>query len=166
MRRKRSSTHPAANQPRPARRTHDRSHNEKLPGTAVCPDCGVTYHEGRWTWQAAPPDASSRTCPACERIADHYPAGVLHVEGAFATAHRNDLIGLVRNVEESERADHPLNRVMSIVDSPNGFIAETTDARLVRSLGRALHKAYDGKLEEPPTTADTENLVRVRWVRD
>ena len=34
-----------------------------------------------------------------------------------------------------------------------------------RRVGRALRKAYTGKLEEPPTTAERENLVRVRWVR-
>lgn len=169
MRRTRSSTHSAAQQPRPSRRVPDRAEGgtrAKMPDVAVCPECGATYHEGRWTWQAAPPDAYPQICPACSRTADDYPAGVLRVEGSFAVAHRDDLIGLVRNVEERERSNHPLKRVMGIEETPMGFVAETTDGKLARSLGRALHKAYAGKLEEPPTTADTENLVRVRWVRD
>ena len=166
MRRKRSPTHPAAQQPRPQRRVADRgSARRKLPDSTVCPECGASHHEGRWTWQPAPPEARRQICPACERIANRYPAGVLHVEGGFALAHRDDLIGLVRNVEQRERSTHPLERVMSIEETLNGFVAETTDARLARSLGRALHKAYAGKLEEPPTTAERENLVRVRWVR-
>jgi hypothetical protein len=105
-------------------------------------------------------------CPACERIASDYPAGVLHAQGAFAAAHRDDLLGLVRNVEERERADHPLKRIMSIEDEGTGFVVKTTDAKLVEALGRALRNAYAGHLEHPPTSKDKENLVRIRWTRD
>jgi len=166
MRRKRSSTHSAAQQPQPARRVPSSGEREKLADVTACPECGATYREGRWTWQPAPVGSSEQQCPACKRIADRYPAGVLHVEGAFAALHRADLIGLVRNVEERERAEHPLNRVMSIEENGNGFVVETTDGKLAQALGRALHKAYAGQLEHPPTTADKENLVRVRWARD
>jgi NMD protein affecting ribosome stability and mRNA decay len=168
MRRKRSSTHAAASQPRPARRIRRANGAErgKLPQATACPSCGASYREGRWTWQPAPEGASERICPACERIAERYPAGVLRVEGAFAAQHRDDLIGLLRNVEERERSRHPLKRIIKIATRRNGFVAETTDGKLAQSLGRALHKAYAGELEHPPTTADTENLVRVRWTRD
>jgi len=169
MRRDRSPLHPAADQPRPRRRTPDRAaagEQGKLPDIAACPDCGASYRKGRWTWQAAPADAHPQRCPACERTADRLPAGVVSAEGAFATAHREDLIGLVRNVEQRERDEHPLKRVMRIEETPSGFLVETTDAKLARSLGRALHKAYAGTLDEPPTSAEPENLVRVRWARD
>jgi rubredoxin len=169
MRHKRSSTHKASQQPRPKRRIADRAAGgtrAKLPDSTACPKCGASYHEGRWTWRSAPRDASRQICPACERIASQYPAGVLHVEGSFATAHRDDLIGLVRNVEERERSRHPLKRVMRIESTSEGFVAETTDGKLVQSLGKALQKAYAGELEHPTTTAEKENLVRVRWVRD
>jgi NMD protein affecting ribosome stability and mRNA decay len=169
MRRKRSPTHTAASQPRPARRVRARANGAergKLPQVTACPSCGASYREGRWTWQPAPADAHERTCPACERIAERYPAGVLRVEGKFAARHRDDLIGLVRNVEERERSRHPLKRIMRIATKRNGFVAETTDGKLAQALGKALHKAYAGELEHPPTTADTENLVRVRWLRD
>jgi NMD protein affecting ribosome stability and mRNA decay len=168
MRRQRSKTHSAASQPKPRRRVRARaasSTRRKLPDVTACPSCGATYRKGRWTWQSAPADAHSRTCPACERIETRYPAGVLHVEGKFAALHRDDLIGLVRNIEERERSRHPLKRIMKIASSRNGFVAETTDGKLAQSLGRALRKSYAGKLEHPPTS-DTENLVRVRWTRD
>ena len=165
MRRKRSSTHPAAGKPRPARRVPDTPQG-KHPEIASCPRCSASYREGRWTWKAAPAGSYERVCPACERIAEGYPAGVLHVGGAFAAAHRDDLIGLVHNVEQRERADHPLKRVISIEDEGTGFVVQTTDAKLAAALGRALEKAYDGHLEHPSTTADRENLVRIRWTRD
>jgi NMD protein affecting ribosome stability and mRNA decay len=167
MRRQRSDIHPAAKQPRPPRRARKSGKAPaKLPALTVCPGCGATYRKGRWTWQPATSAARERTCPACERIADRYPAGVLRVEGKFAVAHRDDLIGLVRHVEERERSRHPLKRIIQIAPRRNGFIAETTDGKLAQALGRALRKAYAGELEHGPTTADTENLVRVRWVRD
>ena len=165
MRRNRSSIHPAARQPRPARRVPAPA-RAKLAAVTACPKCGATYRNGRWTWQPAPDGSDRLVCPACERIAERYPAGVLHVEGAFATAHRDDLIGLVRNVEERERTNHPLKRVMAIRKKKDGFLVETTDAKLAQALGRALHKAYAGELDHPLTTADKENLVRVRWRRD
>ena len=169
MRRKRSPTHSAAQQPRPRRRVPDRAaagNRGKRPDVARCPGCGASYREGRWTWRSAPADAYPQTCPACERAAARDPAGVVRVEGAFAAAHRDELIALVRSVEERERSDHPLKRVMRLQERKNGFVAETTDAKLARSLGRALRKAYAGELEEPPTTAEEGSLVRVRWVRD
>jgi hypothetical protein len=55
---------------------------------------------------------------------------------------------------------------MLIEPEENGFVVETTDGELAQALRRALHKAYAGELEHPPTTADKENLVRVRWIRD
>jgi hypothetical protein len=169
MRRSRSATHTATRQPRPARRVRDRSPGRprgKVRGIAGCPDCGASYREGRWTWRRAPIDSEQRVCPACERIASRYPAGVLHAEGAFAASHRSELIALLRGVEERERAEHPLKRVMNIERTRSGFAAETTDGKLAQTLGRALHKAYAGRLVQPRTTADKANLVRVRWIRD
>jgi NMD protein affecting ribosome stability and mRNA decay len=169
MRRTRSTTHSAARQPRPARRVRDQAPGRargKLREIAGCPDCGASYREGRWTWRRAPNDAYQRVCPACERIAGRYPAGVLRAEGAFAASHRSELIALVRGVEERECAEHPLKRVMNIERTRSGFTAETTDGKLARTLGRALHKAYAGRLVQPRTTAEKANLVRVRWIRD
>ena len=168
MRRQRSSTHPGARQPRPLRRIPgaDTAERKKFPELTACPSCGATYRDGRWTWQPAPADARGHTCPACERVAQRYPAGTVSAEGAFAAEHRDDLIGLVRNVEERERSRDPLKRIMKISTRRNGFVAETTDGKLAHAIGRALRKAYAGELEHTPTTAEKENLVRVRWLRD
>lgn len=168
-RRKRGATHPAAHQPRPSRRIYDEAparSRGKLPELATCPSCGACYLEGRWTWQAAPVGAYEARCPACERIEADYPDGVVHVSGAFALAHSDEIEGLVRNVEQRERAEHPLKRVMSIEGQEDGLLVKTTDAKLAQSIGRALHKAYGGELEDPGTARDRENLLRVTWTRD
>jgi hypothetical protein len=147
------------------RRIH-REPPPKLPEMASCPGCRASYREGRWTWEAAPVGCYEHVCPACERIAKDYPAGVLEVAGAFARAHREELIHLVRNVEKRESAEHPLKRIMLVEDDERGFSVSVTDEKLARSCGRALEQAYEGDLLEPPSTSDVENLVRVRWTRD
>ena len=161
----RKAPQPPAQSPRRPRRIHEEGEG-KLPELACCPQCRASYREGRWTWQAAPPDAYERTCPACERIEADYPAGVLQVAGEFSVTHRDDLIGLIRNVEERENSTHPLKRIMAIADEGKGFRVTVTDAKLVDALGRALESAYAGRLEHPSTTSEKENLVRVRWTRD
>jgi len=169
MRRKRSTTHTASHSPRPARRIHDEAPGQvsgKLAELAGCPECGASYRNGRWTWKPAPAGSYEHICPACERIANHYPAGVLHVEGEFAKSHRDDLVGLIRNLAERESGEHPLKRIMTIADEGTGWSVTATDAKLVESFGRALQKAYEGELEQAATTSDKENLVRVRWRRD
>jgi NMD protein affecting ribosome stability and mRNA decay len=165
MKRQRSKVHSGAGTPGPGRRVYEEAPG-KFPEPAGCPRCGASYRDGRWTWRAATADASEHVCPACQRIEDDYPAGVLHVAGEFAAQHREDLVHLVRNLEERERAEHPLKRIMAITDEASGFAVTTTDAKLVETFGRALKKAYDGRLDHPPTTSDRQNLVRVRWVRD
>lgn len=164
MARQRSTTHPAARTPRPSRRIHEEAPG-KLPELAACPKCHASYRNGRWTWKLAPADAYEHLCPACERIASDYPAGVIYLEGAFVAAHREELDNLLHNIEERERAEHPLKRIMAIADEDTGFSVTVTDGKLAQSFGQALQHAYEGQLEQPPPS-DPENLVRVRWSRD
>ena len=166
MSQRRSTTNPPPKAPRRPRRIHEET-SGKLPELAGCPKCGASYRNGRWTWKKAPIGSYEQVCPACERIENDYPGGELHVQGDFAASHRDEILGLIHNVEEAEKKEHPLKRIMDIQDDDSGFIVRLTDGKLAESLGRALERAYEGQLEHPPTTTDYENLlVRVRWSRD
>jgi NMD protein affecting ribosome stability and mRNA decay len=165
MARERSKTHSGARTPRPPRRIHEESPG-KDPEIGDCPGCGASYRAGRWTWQKAPVGSVERVCPACERIADDYPAGVVDLAGGFLKAHREELINLARHVEERECREHPLKRIMTIVDEDAGIRIPVTDGKLAEAIGRALKSAYEGELEHPPTTSEKGNLVRIRWTRD
>lgn len=169
MRHERSKTHPARSQPRPARRIHDEHHDVyglpgKLTDPTVCSACGALYRDGRWTWVTAPAGSEEVTCPACRRIADGYPAGTLTVSGAFVAQHREELEHLIRNVEEREKSEHALKRIMVIEEEGDGFRVDTTDAKLARNIGTALHDAYRGTLALPPQQPG--ELARVKWQRD
>ena len=134
----------------------------KLPESAVCPQCGAVYHEGRWQWLAAPPKAHQETCPACHRIHDDYPCGFVTLQGAFFDAHRDEIMNLVHNEEKRERAEHPLKRIMAIeATKGGGALVSTTDIHLARSIGEAVHHAYQGELRFHYNSE--ENLLRVNW---
>jgi hypothetical protein len=164
------SNRPAGSaQPRRPRRIHEEPHDVygipgKLREPTVCPDCGAVYRAGRWVWDFAPRDAHASRCAACRRIADDYPAGVVIVAGAFASAHHEEILNLIRGVEHREKEEHPLHRLFPIENSDEGLRVRTTEAKLARAIGRALFHAYRGELEEPPV--QSEGLVRVRWTRD
>jgi NMD protein affecting ribosome stability and mRNA decay len=135
----------------------------KLREPACCPDCGAVFQNGRWTWAAAPATAHEERCPACHRIHDKFPAGFVTLSGVFLGAHRDEILQLMRNHEAKEKAEHPLQRIMGIVDSAEGVTITTTDIHLARDLAQALHRAYKGELEFHYNKE--ENLLRAAWSR-
>ena len=136
--------------------------SEHLADPVVCPDCGATYIEGRWTWRQGPVEAPRRRCSGCQRIRDDYPAGFLSVEGEFARTHRAELLRLARKTESREKQDHPINRIVRIEEADDALRISTTEPHLAQAIGRALHSAYSGELEFD----FQEDIVRVRWRRD
>jgi NMD protein affecting ribosome stability and mRNA decay len=128
-----------------------------------CPQCGVVYTDGRWTWGLAPAGAHEERCPACQRMRDHFPAGYLVLTGEFLAGHRDELLQLARHREAKETAEHPLERIMDIEDVEGGVQITTTDTHLARDIGEALHSAYKGALEYHYNKE--ENLLRVHWAR-
>ncbi|MDP3844390.1 MAG: BCAM0308 family protein [Oxalobacteraceae bacterium] len=136
---------------------------EKLPEPSVCSDCGAAYHEGRWQWTVPTADAHKTQCPACKRIHEKLPAGYVSIDGQYAQEHSDEVRNLIRNVEAREKSEHPLQRIMSIEESPGNLLITTTDIHLARGIGEALHHAYKGDLDFHYNKA--EYLLRVHWKR-
>jgi hypothetical protein len=169
MPRTRAKGHSGSSQPGHTRRIYDEPHDVygvsgKLPEPAACPQCGALYHKGRWSWNAVPADAHAVPCPACRRIHDRYPDGIVTLTGAFAMAHREEIEGLLRHVEEREKAEHPLKRIIGIEEVDGEFTVTTTSGKLAHAMGEALFHAYRGKLEQHQL--QTEGLVRMHWTRE
>jgi hypothetical protein len=136
----------------------------KLGEPTLCPVCGVVYAHGRWHWAAHPPAAQTHLCPACQRIHDKVPAGILLLRGNYLAGHRDEILNIARNRESEEKRDHPLNRIMAIVTRPDEIEITTTDVHLPRRIGDALHSAHKGELSIH--YADNEYFVRINWSRD
>lgn len=143
---------------------HDPYRSRRKPAEPTCcTACGAVFRDGRWRWGAAPADAQRELCPACHRIRDGYPAGFVTLAGEFAKAHRDEILGLVRHVEEREKADHALQRIIASEPEADALVVTTTDPHLARAIGHAVYAAYGGELEVH--YAPEEALARVRWSR-
>ncbi len=138
---------------------------EKPHEELCCPGCGVQYRSGRWVW--ATKDAGElkqQSCPACRRISDNYPAGEFILSGGFLGAHRDEILATIRHIEETERSEHPLNRIMSIEDKDDVLTIRTTDLHLPHRIAHALKDAWGGEMK---THYDTEGcFTRVQWERN
>ncbi len=159
-----STSHPPRNKKDRSvrRRKHDPYKAKgKLQEPSVCCHCKAVYHKGRWTWDPVPLDSYDTVCPACERIKDNAPSGVLMLTGEFVAKRRNEVLGLVRNEETRAKAEHPLSRLIAIKDQDQAVFITTTDPHLARRMGEALHHAYQGTLTF--RYEKDEDLIRVTW---
>lgn len=135
----------------------------KLAEPTACPGCGAVFQSGRWQWGSAPASAAQALCPACHRIQDKVPAGFLSLGGEFLASHREEIMSLIRHVEQREKSAHPLKRIMEVENQVDGVLVTFTDPHLARGVGEALHDAYKGELDYAYQAE--ERILRVSWKR-
>lgn len=146
-------------------RRHDvYKERSKLPDPTRCSNCGAVFTGGRWTWTELPTAANDGLCPACRRIVERVPAGVIHIRGAFPVAHRDDVRNLIANIEKQEKGQHPLERIMNVEEDGELTTVTTTGVHVARRIGEALARAFKGELTLQ--YAEAEKSIRVEWQRD
>jgi len=138
---------------------------------SYCDSCHSVYRNKRWyadedLYESArkDPAAKSVSCPACLKIRDNFPGGIVTLKGDYVITHRQGLLNLIRNEEERARVVNPLERIMSLRDDGFGkLIIATTNEKLAQRLGRAVRKAFRGDVSY--TWSHENKLVRVDWER-
>ncbi len=116
---------------------------EKHPEPTVCTLCGAHYKNGRWTWEPIPSGYYETVCPACLRIAENYPAGIISLSGPFFSEHSEEILNMVRNIGKDETAQHPLERIMTVKRPENGITEiRTTGMHIANRIGNHLYDAY------------------------
>jgi hypothetical protein len=139
-------------------------HKGKLIEGTTCTTCGVAYSKGRWVWKYEGEPSKKITCPACRRIKDRHPAGYIELSGDFFKENQEEIINLVRNVEESHKAEHPMQRIICIrTKRDKSTLVETTGVHLARRIGDSISRAYQG--EYSMQYADNYNRIRIQWER-
>jgi ribosome recycling factor len=115
--------------------------------------------------ELVPAGAHQELCQACHRINDQYPAGILTLKGPIVREHRDEIVNLARNLEQAEKQEHPLNRIMAIDrEEPDTLVITTTDIHLPRRIGTAVHHAFHGDLK---LHFDEDGYsIRVDWIRE
>jgi len=134
---------------------------QKLAEPTACPQCGAVYHQGCWQWSRQPPEAAETLCQACLRSNDHYPAGVVTLSGEMAAQLKTELLNLARHQEQAEKAEHPMNRIIEVIEAPGEIVINTADIHLPRRIGEAIHRAHHGKLDMQ--FDENAYFVRVTW---
>jgi len=138
---------------------------------SVCGGCRSVYMNKRWyaagvvdDTALTNPEAARIVCPACLKIRDDFPGGIVTLKGDYVLPHKQALMHLIKNEEERARGLNPLERVMSVKESGYGsLVIQTTNERLAQRLGRAIKKAFRGEVAYH--WSHDNKLARVDWER-
>ena len=140
----------------------------------MCGGCGAVYLRKRWSRTA---EARARTthagrpitvgiCNACRRRRSGVPHGFVHVDGEFVRSHRDDIVRLLKNEAARASEDNPLAQIVAWHEygHPHDVLVTTTTEHLAVRLGRALEKAFDGRVRYG--FSHVNKLAHVWWHRD
>ncbi len=155
---------------RPARNTDPYVFTEGMSEPALCTVCHAIYRNKRWYLKErdyvaieADEEAQRVVCPACQKIEQLYPEGIVTLRGDYLWRHEEEILNILRNTENSAMAKNPLGRIMSIKPEGDALVIETTEEKLAEHIGRALHKSHHGELNID--WSDNHSFCRVTWER-
>ena len=143
--------------------------DESLEDNTVCTQCGSIYMQSRWYIKDQLPDKALTgdthkiVCPACRKLRDNVPGGVLKITGDYFWKHEDEILNLIRNESSKAQTINPLERIMSMDSTNEEVEITTTNEKLAQRIGKALQKAYSGHVEYK-WSEDTK-LARVNWHR-
>lgn len=136
----------------------------------ICTDCQAIYRDKRWFLDeqrhkelSQTEGVNRTTCPACRKIAERYPEGIVTLRGSYLWEHETEIRNIISNEEKKAMDKNPLERIMSIEREGDDLIIETTEEKLAEHLGRALNKAHQGELDI--SWPKDHSVCRVTWER-
>ena len=139
---------------------------EKYPSNTRCPRCDLRYKDGIWK-RMSPDDGMNmqwKLCPACTRIRDGRIGGIVELTGAFAGAHRQELLNRIRNVEKQTQEVRPLERIIQVKEDKQGIVVSATTEHLVARIGKSIQRDFGGALNL--RYAPDDKFAHVQWHRD
>jgi len=151
-------------------RIHDPYYEEKkYPEGGICPGCRAIYKDGRWVWPAETekqlaPGVEEYLCPACRRIRDKYPAGVVTLSGTYLREHKEEILNLIDNIVEEQKERSPLKRLINAEEQEGRLVLNFTDDHLARRVGEAVGRAHKGNLEIK--YLEEGKFLTIFWHRD
>ncbi len=144
--------------------------SEGVNGTAVCKKCQAVFQNKRWSIdedlyksKIKEGNVASIQCPACKKVRDNFPGGILKLKGEFLQEHMNEIMNLIRNEEQRAMGFNPLERIMGISSTGKGLEITTTNEKLAQRIGKSIQKAYQGKVAY--RWSDDTKLLRAEWER-
>ncbi len=149
---------------------HDPYHeSRKYTDGAMCPGCRAIYQSGHWLWPKEEEaknitSADQYLCPACRRIRDKYPAGVVVLEGQYLDRRKDEILNLIDRIVKEQGYKSPLRKVIDRDENKGRIVINLTDDHMARHLGEAIYRAHKGDLKIK--YGEETRFVRVHWSRD
>ncbi|MEE4253011.1 MAG: hypothetical protein V2I50_03105, partial [Desulfuromusa sp.] len=118
--------------------SHDPFASDKaLKEPALCKDCQSYLYHKRWlnvpeTYQKLKSDLRVHwvTCPACRKIAESYPEGIVTLRGSYLWKHEDEILRLLKNVETESFDRNPQQRIIRQSQIEEQIVIETTEQSL------------------------------------
>jgi len=137
---------------------------------AICQSCQAVYRDKSWQLDplragklAEDPAVHWVTCPGCQKVAEQYAEGIVTLRGSYLWNHEAEIRHILDNTMAHFTSRNPREQVLSMRQSSDAMIIETTDSKLAEHLGRSLQRAHSGELQ-----IDWQGnpvICRVRWER-
>ena len=162
-----------------SRKNIDRETDPYIPrksasAVGICPRCRAIYRNKRWvidekeyatrTRKGAAGTVAWARCPACRKIEDGFPSGVVTLSGGYLRDHRDEIVNLIRNEEKRAMGFNPLERIIHMEDRGETLEIATTNEKLAQRIGREVRKACQGTVEYK--RSEDAKLLRVSWARE
>ncbi|MBN1695522.1 ATPase [candidate division WOR-3 bacterium] len=143
--------------------------NYKEPN--ICPSCKAVYHNKRWQFDdklehkiKLESNYGRKKCPACRKIHDNYPMGLVFISGDFIGQHNKEILSTVKSEEKRAIGKNPLERIMVIEKTDaNQYVIKTTTDTLAQRIGKILNNSYKGKIEYK--FSEGQKILQVFWSR-
>jgi hypothetical protein len=137
----------------------------------ICPACKAVYHNKRWQFGDSLEHEiklkgiyGKKMCPACRKIKDNYPMGLVFISGNFIDQHKKEILSTVKSEEKRAIDKNPLERIMGIEKkNQNHYSIETTTDTLAQRIGKILYNSYKGEVEYK--FSGDQKVLRVFWSR-
>jgi len=137
----------------------------------ICPSCKAVYHNKRWQFSnnleheiRLKGNYEEKMCPACRKIKDNYPMGLVFISGNFIDQHKDEILSTVKSEEKRAIDKNPLERIMDIEkENENHYKIKTTTDTLAQRIGKTLHNSYKGEIEYK--FSEGQKILQVFWSR-
>ncbi len=139
----------------------------------ICPTCKLIYHNKRWFWDeklydelmSKKSEVNFKECPACRKISDHYPLGVVYFDkDGLRPDEFENLKRRIANEAEYEIKRNPLARIIKEYEQDGYYVVETTTETLAKKIAKAVQKTFHGDLEF--SFSDGHKFLRIEWSRN
>ncbi|MEN3044504.1 MAG: BCAM0308 family protein [Candidatus Hydrothermales bacterium] len=132
-----------------------------------CPSCGLIYHKKRWINNSEllknikenEKRIEQKDCPACRKIKDKYPLGIVEIKGEFVSKKNEEIHSRVKHIAADEYIHNPLERIISVKDEGDKITIETTTEHLAEKIGKSIAKTFKKNIKI--TFSESDKFVRV-----